>query len=269
MSGLYNTYGCNGCGTPTVSVPVNNCDGCIVAPTIRWGCDIGPAPGDTLTFTIPTETNIQLPNGYTYTYELFDFDTNGINSATVSTGGQVVVKMKSVFKKRKIYRLRYKIRQVNGIQSATGEVYICMRDRCVSCNGNCDPITNDCVNMVSYDLEVDCNSTTTHHIPNWSAQNVYFENIPVCISSINYNVVTNNLQLIVTAGGCVIGQNHQIKVFGKTGTVTSEAFLNFKIKDNSIGVHCPQGMIANKCTGDCEAAPMDVQVNSGIDLQIN
>ncbi len=266
MSGLYQTYGC-GCGSPTISTPTPNCDGCIVAPTIRWGCDVGPIPGGIMNFNIGDVTNIKLPNGYNYTYELFDFDTSGINSATVSAIGAVLVNFKKVWKKRKEYRLRFKIRQQGGIQSATGEIFFCMRNQCIGCPGDCDPITSDCVQMMPFDFGIDCNTTATANIPNWIADAVYFENVPVCVSSITFNPGTKVLTVISTGGGCVNGTVYPIKVIGVKGTVTKETTLNFKLNDKSVGIYCPQGQVANKCTGICEDVPLDLQVNSGIDLQ--
>lgn len=269
MSTLYNTYGC-GCGSPTISTPpISNCDGCIVAPTIRWACDVGPTPGGTISFNIGSETNIKLPTGFNYTYELYDFDTSGINSATVSAIGNVVVNFKKVFKKRKEYRLRYKIRQQNGIQSATGEILFCMRNQCNGYLGECDPITNDRVQMIPFDFAIDCNSTSTANIPNWDAASVYFENVPVCISSITFNTTTKILTVISTGGGCVNGNVYQIKVKGVRGTVSKDTILNFKLNDKSIGVYCPPGQVANKCTGECEQAAIDLQVGRSIDLQSN
>lgn len=263
-------YGC-GCGSPQIYTPPPppNCDNCIVAPTIRWGCDVGPIPGGTISFNIVDETNIKLPDGHTYTFELYDFDTSGINTATVSSVGAVQATFHNVFRKRKEYRLRYKIRQVGGKMSKTGEVYFCMRSRCSTCAGVCDELTADCITMPPFTVEAECGETKIVNVPNWNADNVIFQNQPICVSSITFNPGTKNLTIVVDSGapGCNIGQNIPITVLGSRGSVTTQTVLNFKITDKSIGVLCGPGMIANKCTGVCEQIPIDLQAGNNADLQ--
>ena len=272
MSGVYAGYGC-GCGSPQVITPATpkNCDGCIVIPTIRWGCDVGPIPGGTMDFDIKELANIKLPEGSTYTYELYDYDTRGINTAVVSSVGIVNATFQNVFVNRKEYRLRYKIREVGGKRSGTGEIYFCMRSRCGTCTGSCNELTGDCITMPHFTVEVECGETKIVNIPNWNPATVIFQNQPVCVNTLTFNTVSKNLtiEVVAGAGGCIVGQNIPITVLGSKGSVMMETILNFKIIDKSIGVPCSQGQRANKCTGICEQVPIDLQVGSSIDLQVN
>lgn len=266
-------YGC-GCGKPQIITPtVTNCDNCIIAPKIIWACDTGPLPGATMEFDIKEETTLKLPAGFTYVFSLFDFDSSGINSAVVSSDGIVNLVFKKVFSDRKKYRLRYRIDQVGGKLSKTGEVYFCMRNQCIGCNnGVCDPLTSSaCLTMPHFTVEVECGETKIVNIPNWNPTNVVFQGQPSCVSTLTFNPGTKNLtiEVIPGAGGCTIGQNIPIRVLGSLGTVSTETILNFSIVDKSIGVICAQGLKANKCTGDCEPVPVDLELGNGqIDLQL-
>ena len=224
-----------------------------------------------MTFNIPDLANIKLPDGYTYAYSLYDFDGSGINTATVSSVGAVTVTFKNVFKNRKEYRLRYKIRQIGGNMSKTGEIYFCMRNQCNTCTGKCDPLTADCLTLTPFDVVVECGQTVIVNIPNWNPTNINFQNVPVCVSNISFNTGTKNLtvEISASAGGCMVGQRFPIKVVAGIGTVTDETNVFVTIIDKSLGVTCPQGQAPNKCTGDCEPIPSDLQIGmGGLDLQV-
>lgn len=249
-------YGCGGCGAPHVHMPppVKNCDGCIVAPTIRFACDQGPDPGDTITYNIPEETNISLPLGHNYKYELYDYDDQGIFSVTITQNGVITIKTKEVYTHRREYRVRYRIVQIDGIQSQTGEIYICMKNQCRQClTGVCDPIKGDCAVMPTMDIEVDCNSTYSISIPNWDVAEVYFKQKPDCVNTMAWNNTSKLLTGSTSNAGCEIGKKHEIQVEGKKGHAVIKGYLYFTIKDKSIGVICDENFIVDKCTGNCIA----------------
>lgn len=258
----HQTYGC-GCGQPTVSQIIETCDNCIIAPTIRWGCDVGPAPDGTLTFSIPEVANIKLPTGYTYVYELYDFDSKGFNSVTVSSVGVVVAKLHKVYKHRKEYRLRYKIIQEDGIMSKTGEVFVCMRNLCKDCTGNCDPLEGDCVEMNPIISNAECGLAWTQAVPNWNLDGVIFEEVPICFTNIAYNSGPKTVTATLLNYGCAIGVPLKIKVKGIRGAAVVHETITVTIQDKSIGVICGPYQIANKCTGVCEAVSVDLEVSNG------
>lgn len=267
----HNTYGC-GCGQPTIVVPpTENCDGCIVAPKIIWGCDVGPEPGSTMTFSIPALTNIKTPAGFTYTYEPYDFDQSGFNSVTVSGVGLVVAKLHMKYEGRKKYRIRYKIRQDDGIQSKTGEIWVCIKNMCLECNGECDPLNGDCLTMNNIISTADCDSAWTQDVPNWDVDGVYFLNVPYYVSNITYNVGLKRITGTILSSA-IIGTPYNIVVQGIKGTLVSSANVQLTINDKSIGVVCPPYEVANKCTGDCEPSIIDLEVSGGgpsLDISVN
>lgn len=264
----HNTYGC-GCGNPTIVVdPGQSCDGCIVAPKILWGCDVGPDPGSTMTFSIPALTNIKTPDGHTYTYELYDFDQTGFNSVTVSGVGSVVAKLHMKYEGRKKYRIRYKIRQDGGIQSKTGEIFVCVKNICSSCAGDCNQLNGDCAIMNNVISTGECGIAWEQLTPNWNVDGVYFSNVPWFVTNIAYNIGLQKVTGTIS-GSAPTGIPYVINVTGVKGIVTTSATITITIEDKSIGVVCPPYEVANKCTGDCESAVIDLEVSGGANLDIS
>ncbi len=261
----HHTYGCGSCGSPTITYPpvVPDCATCISAPTIRWGCDVGPGPGDTLSFSIPATASITVPAGHSYTYELYDFDQAGFNSVTVSSSGAVVGIMKNVYKKRKEYRIRYKIRQVGGIQSNTGEIFVCMQNLCKNCTGDCDQLTGDCAIMTSVSSVAECGLVWSQAVPNWNVNGIIFDEVPICFTNIAYDSGTKVLSATLLNYGCAIGVPLTIKMRGIKGSITKYQEMTVTIMDKSIGVTCPALQIANRCTGICEPVVIDLEVSDG------
>lgn len=266
----HHTYGCGGCGQPSVVYPpvVKDCTNCISAPTIRWGCDVGPGPGDTLSFSIPATANVTLPVGHSYTYELYDYDQNAFSSVTVSSVGAVVAKLNLIYKARKEYRIRYKIRQTGGIMSNTGEIFVCMQNICRNCAGTCDNITGDCAVMTDVSSVAECGIAWSQAVPNWNVDGVIFNEYPSCFTTLSYNSGTKVLSSTVLNFGCAIGVPLKIKLTGIKGSVSIQKEITVTIQDKSIGVICPLGQIANKCTGICENINTDLSVSNLPNLEV-
>jgi len=259
----HNTYGC-GCGQPTIIVdPGQNCDGCIVAPKIIWGCDVGPEPGSTMNFNIPLLTNIKTPEGHTYTYEYYDHDQSGFNSVTISSVGNVVAVLQNKYEGRKKYRIRYKLRQDDGIQSKTGEIWVCVKNMCLTCTGDCDQLTGDCAKMSFVASSAECGLAWTQAVPSWDIDGIIFDEVPICFTGISYNSGTKVLSATLLNYGCAIGVPLSIKMRGIKGAVITSQEIKVTIVDKSIGVICPQFQIANRCTGVCEAVSIDLEVSDG------
>src|SRR5690606_11281366 len=143
------------------------------------------------------------------------------------------------FKDRKEYRLRYRIDQIGGKLSKTGEVHFCMRNQCKGCIGVCDPVTsNSWLTLPPFNIDVECGETKIVNVPNWNPTNVVFENNPVCVSTVTFIPGTKSVTVLVTAGagGCIVGQNIPITVHGSLGAVSTQTILNLKIVDKSLGV---------------------------------
>jgi hypothetical protein len=255
---------CNNCGTPTVTIPTTNCINCLVAPTIEWACDQGPAPGEAMSFNINGIANINLPSdGSTYEFSLFSFDNSGFSSVTIATNGDVVAQTRKVYEHRKTYSILYKIKEVGGMRSITGRINVCMADQCLTCLGTCDPLTGDCVYGIPQMLEVPCSSAISIDITNWIYTTIEFINVNPCVT----NLVATGGTITGNIGDCVaVGESvsFQAKIVRDTAQECIDIIL--KIADLCGNVCCDSCHECDKCTGDCikTCADLGIEIDPGI-----
>lgn len=133
-----------------VDPPGGTCTGCLKVVSLRIGCDDGPDPcGDTGSIDLSTYNDLSACDGCTPVYSLVSYDEDGFASATVSSVGLLEFTTSDNYVRHEEYSIIYKVDCPCDILSATGAVYICMKnpcdpcdegEECNPCTGNCDPI---------------------------------------------------------------------------------------------------------------------------------
>lgn len=268
--------GCNSCGGTPVVTPPKACDNCLAAPRIEWLCQNGPAPGGTMSFNIDDVGKIRYPSGGgVFNFELFDFDPAGYNSVMVAANGDISISTKKVFKPRKKYRIRYKIRKANSKISVTGEIFICFRNTCAGCPGNCDQLEGDCIYGVGKSMvNVECDETYTFPLTDWQGWTIDdvlagrydWINKPDCIVP-TFSMVPASpdpvFTLSINTQACLEPGTHdfKLKIWNANMTSYEMDFLVSK-KDLCKGVICGIGQACNSCSGICEDISGNVSVGS-------
>ena len=136
-----------GCGcTPIVINTAPLCDeNCIRISTTRIGCDDGPTCGETV--EVDLSEFVVGPPGSTLTYSLNKESYEGFNSVTLSSAGLLSFEKNDTFVANKEYLISFKVKQVGGILSDIGYIYICTKDLCkgvsIPSGFECDSCTGD------------------------------------------------------------------------------------------------------------------------------
>jgi len=208
-----------------------------------WNCDDGPNPGQPWDlFNILTESGYELPEG-NWEFKLISFDHQGFSSVSIdAASGDVDVVMTNTYIKRKYYKINYKIVEIDGTRSSSGCIEICTKNQCLDCEGECDPLTADC--LVGHDVYIDaeCNYTNTVDVSSWDYDNWVINSSNGCVA----NVLLSANVLTFDTVGCQPGANSfELSLY--RGCLVKNVTINFEIKDKCI--HVPQGYVCDSCSG--------------------
>lgn len=139
------------CGCITVITdPGPICTNCLIVKDLRFRCDQGPDPcGDNVLVDLAQYNDVTACGVLGATYSLVSFDAVGLTNVSLSAAGVLSADTTNVFSDHEEYEIVYKVNcnDPNSILSATGIVYICMRNPCGYCPTGtvCDPFSATCI----------------------------------------------------------------------------------------------------------------------------
>lgn len=255
--------------------PVATCKDCIIAKSLRFGCDDAPNPcGETVTVDLSNYNETSVCKNCSVTYQIESYDHKGFSSVTINNSGVLTYTTSNDFEKNKEYEIVYKVicPCSNPILSSSGKVYVCKKDLCKTapkgaacnnCNGeyikandhiitSINSTLNKCSGSLTFNLSSLVNETST------SAITYALISATSGLTSVAINSSTG----VLTLSKLGSGYTTQKVVWSATnGTLTDVAELTIEIKNLCSGVICPQGFICNECTGNCDAITIDLEIN--------
>lgn len=264
------------CNSIQIITPPSTCNDCLVAKTIRYGCDNAPDPcGESVSIDLSAINNVNACKNCVATYSIKKFDEIGFSSVTVTSEGVLTYTTSSDFEKHKEYEITYKIVCPCGSPqlSTTAKVYVCKKDLCKTApaGSKCNKCNGQYINAKSFTIRAADSLVTKCSVssPGTVSLSSYVEKtIP---GSVTYSVVSATSGLTgvsVNASTGVLsfsrsgsGWTTQSVVWAITGSgMRAEATLNMEVKNLCDGVACNSNQVCNECTGICESASVDLEI---------
>jgi uncharacterized protein with PIN domain len=262
--------GCN-C-SPVIITPTPKCSDCLVAKTIRYGCNDAPDPcGETVEYDLSEINYITACTGQAV-YSIKKYDEDAFEDVSITEEGVLTfTTANDVFVKNKEYEITYKISCSNSNLSTTAKVYVCMNDKCKTKpkGSACNQCTGEYI--LAKDHRVKAAVSTLNACA--GSGTIYLDDIIEFTGSgaISYLLISKTLGLTNVLINASTGElsfdksgntkDTQSIVYGiQRGSLYSEGIVYIEIKDLCKDVHCSTGNYCDECTGDCENASADIEI---------
>ena len=247
--------GCN-C-SPVIITPTPKCSDCLVAKTIRYGCNDAPDPcGETVEYDLSEINYITACTGQAV-YSIKKYDEDAFEEVNITEGGVLTfITANDVFVKNREYEITYKISCSNSNLSTTAKVYVCMNDKCKTrpkgsacnqCTGEyifakdyrikaVDSTLNACAGSGTLNLSTIIEKTGTGTI----------SYLLISRSTGLTNVLINSSTGLLSFDKSGNTKDTQSIVYGiQRGSLYSEGIIYIEIKDLCKDVHCSSGHYCN------------------------
>lgn len=262
--------GCN-C-SPVIITPTPKCSDCLVAKTIRYGCNDAPDPcGDTVVYDLSEINHVTACTGEAV-YSIKKYDEDAFEYVNITEGGELTfTTANDVFVKNKEYEITYKISCSNSNLSTTAKVYVCMNDKCKTKpkGSACNQCTGEYIFAKDYRIKaVDstlnaCTGSGTLNLSNviektgTGAISYLLISRSTGLANVSINQSTGLLSFAKFGNT----KDTQSIIYGiQRGSLYSEGIVYIEIKDLCKDIHCSSGQYCDECTGDCENASADIEI---------
>jgi hypothetical protein len=247
-----------GCTPQVITAPVVNCDNCLVAKSLRYGCDGGPNPcGDTVVEDLSLLNDVTACT-VSAVYSIVDYDADGFSAVSVTSGGSLSFTTSDNFVAYKEYEIVYRIDCPNSSLSTTAKVYVCMDNPCGQClsqNGVCDPCIGTCLIQDNWAFTKPCGGSYTEDLTNANADQYILKSFDANgLENVSIAAITNILSYD-TLSTAVVGSSYNIYYWVRTGTAYKEVKFTVTIQNMCNYVVCDTGDICDPCSGACIPNP--------------
>lgn len=266
---------CN-CIPRVVPTTPTSCTDCIIAKSLRFGCDDAPDPcGETVVLDLSDYNVTSACKNCSVQYQIKSYDPKGFSSVSITSGGTLTYTTSDDFEKGKEYIIEYKVicPCSTPILSSTGKVYVCKKDLCKTAPSKaaCDNCTgiyvkaNDSIITAVNSALSKCAGTVSYNLSTLVQENA---SVPITYSLISAtsgltSVTINTNTGLLSASKLGEGYEPQKIVWSATdGTVTSFATLTIEIKNLCANVLCAEGYVCDECEGECVSADVDLEITA-------
>lgn len=189
---------------------------CLDLCEYRWLCGEGPAPKETVTFDVSENNNTSACKECTGVYSIRSYDENFFSSVSITPEGVLTYTTSDSFTAWEEGCITYHFDCPCNNLSGDGYVYICKRDLCTECKGDCNPCNGDCIEfkggvfgehptedttnpnsdpnhetVLTYDLPSGCSDTPVYNIVSYDMSQI--ENVTIDASGrVGYDIICPN-----------------------------------------------------------------------------
>lgn len=259
----------------TIITPTVSCSNCLIAKTIRYGCDNAPDPcGEEVSIDLAEINNVDVCKDCAAVYTIKKFDEVGFSDVSITSDGVLTYTTSSVFEKHKEYEITYKVTCpcASPILSTTAKVYVCKKDLCrtsptgSACN-KCDGkyIWAKDHTILAADSDISkCTGTGEFNLSTIVEKSV---GLVLTYSVYDHSSGIDNISLDANTGVIEFDKNgttydtQTITYAVSSGELYNEGVLSIQVANLCSGVHCSAGYTCNECTGLCVADSIDLQLN--------
>lgn len=259
-----------------VPIPPNPCEGCLQVHGIKVLCSDGPLPcsvDNTVDTSLVNDVS-ECDCGEAVEYSIVSFDDVGLANVSIDSNGVISFDTTDYYEYRREYKIVYKVNCPCNLLSATGTVYICMKNPCDDSGINgCHPCDGTLITVNDFTKDA-----------NYIAAGCTAQDVTVSLDSNDYSACDLGDSEVSLSYSDSIFKDVRIVGNSVVFKLTTDAKVGFKYKlqylvecpsygvskvgeiivtvvDPCVGAGCTDSQECDPCTGDCVDNTYDLEIN--------